>query len=914
MKLTKLFPRLGFLTYSLLGLMLCVPTMTIAATFSGFDGQSSSQTPTNNTTPSSSPIETSKVASNNGVGHSYPATSNSTWAQMRFVQTIDDPETSVSQIHVTWNGYGKQEQSVGANSIDGAALYIWNYNSGSYESLGASADTESEVTINGQKTTSLTDYIGGTSDNTITVLAVTRSKRTGNKDLELFTDYINVSATISTSTADHYNIQHSGNAVTCAVETVTLTAHQADHSIDISYLNTVNLTTSTAHGDWSIISANGTLNNGTINDGAASYTFIAEDNGSVQLGLKNTTIETLNINTSDGSISETSGSALASEDPNLTFNETGFRFLANTTASAIGTQISAKDSDTAPGNQTLELQAIRTSSTTGACEAVLVNNNSIELAYECLNPTTCSANRVVINGINIGANGSNSISNYVPVSLNFGNASDSTATFKLNYSDAGQIRLHARYNTLLGNGNPSGNFLTGNSNNFVVKPAGLCVEATETNSDCLAGNVSCNPPFKKAGEIFNLRITAVGWQSSGESHSDFCSGNSTTSNFQLNNIALFSNLVAPSPGTNANLGVTSFNMTAANSGAYNIANQSVSEVGVFTLSATPPSYLGETIDASNSANIGRFYPDRFEVNTASITEACSTGSFSYLGQDFTALYTLTAKNTGTGTTANYRGNFIRLDPSISPPVAAPLNTLSFGAIDNSAPLTPVLLSTRLSESSTSFTWNNDGTGILTSTLSLARLGMGSSNVDGPFTAQIGVLPTDADGVTVQLSDRDLNSDNTDPNDHVLIGSSIQHYGRLVIDNAFGPEVLGLKIPLRAEYWNSTAFVINSNDTACSGSLFTTPNFIFTDPLPAPTDSLEEADLSSKSYSPITSGSGSLTLGAPNASGPLNISLTVPDWLKFDFDGNTSDENPSAQAFFGQYRGNDRIIYWREQFQ
>jgi len=717
-------------------------------------------------------------------------------------------------------------------------------------------------------------------------------------------------STAITPVVDHLSLSHSHNAVTCAAETVTLTAHQADHSVDTSYLNTVNLTTSTNHGDWSIISGNGTLNNGTTNDGAASYSFVAADNGSVQLGLKNTAIETLNINASDGSISETGGSALASEDQNLIFNEAGFRFLANNTASTIGTQISGKDSDTAPGNQTLELQAIRTSLTTGACEAALVNNNNIELAYECLSPTTCSANRVAINGTNIGANNSGSASNYVPISLNFGNAIDSIATFKLNYPDAGQVRLHARYNIPLGNGNPSGNFLTGSSNNFVVKPAGLCVETTDTDSDCGASNETCSL-FRKAGDAFNLRITGVGWQTSGETHSDFCLGNSTTPNFQLNNITLTSNLVAPSPGTNATLGVTSFNMTSADNGAHNETSETISEVGVFTITATPPSYLGETIAASNSANIGRFYPDRFEVSAGAITEACNTGSFSYLGQDFTASYTLTAKNIAGNTTANYRNSFIRLAPSLSPPLTAPLNTITLRAIDSSI---PTLLSGRLSESTT-YNWHNNGTGTITSTLNLARLDTGTpgnSIVDGPFAAKIGVLSTDADGVTVQLSDRNLDTDNDSTNDHVLIGTSTQRFGRIVIDNAFGPEVLDLKMPLRAEYWNGSTFITNTDDNACPGSQFVIGDFTISDA--DGSDSLTPASLSSLTYQPLVMGAASLTLGAPNASGPLNITLNVPDWLKYDFDGNTSDDTPSAQAFFGQYRGNDRIIYWREQFE
>ncbi len=707
---------------------------------------------------------------------------------------------------------------------------------------------------------------------------------------------------------DHLSLNHSGSAFTCAAEPVDVIAHRSDHMIDTSYRQTINLSTSTNRGDWSLISGNGTLNNATANDGAASYTFVASDNGSVRLGLKNTAIETLNINVSDGSISETSGTALTSEDQNLSFNETGFRFLADNTPNAIGVQISGKDSNTGPGAQTLELQAIRTSPITGACEAALVNNNNIDLAFECLNPSSCTSSSVAINGTDIGANNNGPISTYLPVALDFGNATDTTATFKFNYPDAGQIRLHARYNIPLGNGSASGNFMTGTSNSFVVKPAGLCVEATEINSSCSSGDASCST-FKKAGEAFNLRISAVGWQTSGEIHADFCTGNSITPNFQLNGITLASNLVAPTPGTNASLGITGFNVAAADNGIHNIANQSVSEVGAFTLTATPPSYLGETIAASTSANIGRFYPDHFTVSNGLVTEACNAGGFSYLGQNFTASYLLTAKNTAGVSTTNYRDDFIRLDTSATPA----LGSIDFGAIDNSG---PTLLSGRLTPVNTSsFSWNNNGTGTITSTLNLARLDTGTpgnSIADGPFTAQIGVLPTDEDLVTVSVSDRNLDTNNSAPNDHVLVGSSTQRFGRIVLDNAFGPEVLDLKVPLRAEYWDGLAFITNTIDSACPGSQFVVSDFTISDA--DGTDSLTPANLPSVTYQPLVMGTASLTLGAPNKSGPLNINLNVPDWLKYDFDGNASDDTPTAQAFFGQYRGNDRIIYWREQFE
>jgi hypothetical protein len=43
-----------------------------------------------------------------------------------------------------------------------------------------------------------------------------------------------------------------------------------------------------------------------------------------------------------------------------------------------------------------------------------------------------------------------------------------------------------------------------------------------------------------------------------------------------------------------------------------------------------------------------------------------------------------------------------------------------------------------------------------------------------------------------------------------------------------------------------------------------------------------------------------------------VTSTVPAWLRYDWDNTTpGDENPSARASFGIYKGNPRHIYMRE---
>ena len=61
----------------------------------------------------------------------------------------------------------------------------------------------------------------------------------------------------------------------------------------------------------------------------------------------------------------------------------------------------------------------------------------------------------------------------------------------------------------------------------------------------------------------------------------------------------------------------------------------------------------------------------------------------------------------------------------------------------------------------------------------------------------------------------------------------------------------------------------------------------------------------------------LFFSSPTKQGVLDFEYQMPAWLQFDWrneDGKNDgpfDANPSATLSFGLYRGNDRIISWRE---
>ena len=117
--------------------------------------------------------------------------------------------------------------------------------------------------------------------------------------------------------------------------------------------------------------------------------------------------------------------------------------------------------------------------------------------------------------------------------------SNGVADYTVNYPDAGQMQLHFKFDQDPYDGVPF-NAMLHDSNLFTVVPAGLRIFSDDADADCVSGDGSCTK-FKKAGEIFNLKINA------------YCeSGNpagAVTPNFQLNNIDLSHSLISPSGGT-----------------------------------------------------------------------------------------------------------------------------------------------------------------------------------------------------------------------------------------------------------------------------------------------------------------------------------------------------------------------------
>jgi MSHA biogenesis protein MshQ len=618
---------------------------------------------------------------------------------------------------------------------------------------------------------------------------------------------------------------------------------------------------------------------------------------------------------------EASGTALAGDDPPLDFRDTGFRFYADGVANSIGTQIAGKESNIAPDSQLLTLRAVQTNTDTMACEARLTGPQTIDMAFECITPTTCQTNNgVQISGIAIADNPLGGVASYIPVTLDFG--ATGTAAFTLNYADVGQISLHAEKDIAALAPDPPIT-LTGSSNPFTVRPFALLVTATGN-----PGTVDANGAiFTKAGADFSATVTAVAWQAVDDldnngmadghddgdptTHADL-SDNTVTPNFgreaSPEAVTLTALLDQPVGGHDPGLAGATQLTAFANGAATTLVRYD--EVGIIELAAAVDDgdYLaiGPAATAAitgKSGYVGRFPPHNFLVTISPapplFTDACVAGNYSYLGETFPfatpPTITITAVS-GAPTptiTQNYDcGGFWKF--------TTPLD-LAYSYTDSSGhglALTPAAGTVNPLMADTT-----DCTGFvqltLLDTLSYAR--PATTSPLAPFAASVD-LTVNQD----QFRDSDLVCFDTGGgcqgfSQTAITGTTLRH-GLVQVFNSFGPETMDItNSPFAAQYYDGTSWVTNSEDDCSTALLFcSTPVADRVPPLSIQPD-------------PLSGGQGTLTVTTAGISGEtVDVCLTAPAWLS---ETDCTAPGPTCGTFtFGIYRGNDRIINWREVIQ
>jgi len=680
----------------------------------------------------------------------------------------------------------------------------------------------------------------------------------------------------------YFTISHDNSGIHCAAEPITVTARNADGSIATGYTGTIVLDTQSNDGTWSKAITTG-FSDATANDGLASYTFAASDNG--EAGFYLDYIEgdpNIDIDVYDGAIRDNDS------EGNMVFAESGFTITRSVLSNPPPITIDyVMNNQIAGADFELHVAAYGTTATDTACGVIesYTGAKSISLTTARINPST-GVQEVTGSG-----------------DVDFTNGQ---AVITGDYQDVGKISV-----------NVSDGTINGSSSDFIVKPDRFLVEV----DSAVISTDESGDVFLAAGSNFTVTVTAQGFD--GITAFTTPSYGNEEAPLVAESIAVSHLLVAPADGSAGILDNVDFSKTGA--GIFS-GDFTWNEVGIIDLTAAvaDSDYLGAGDVVNTFSNLGRFIPAYFELVGATVTAAnTSIANFTYLGQPVVLDYSLAARSalSPVTTTQNYQGEFAKLDmDSVSNALTGVGpdpgdQDVAYGVVDT---ITLASYNTRLSAvgPGVSTTWNAGAVNVIDLPLVIHR-GM---STEGPVeNIKVGLLLEDSDGVKFPVLDLDSNAAGGAAVDSKFLaplpGKLL--YGRASIPPAYGPEIsLGsyLNIPFFIQYFDGSSFKVNQNDSSTAYGLWTA--------------SCTDADLSDGllcAEAPVVIPMASVVGGAantfspiviarpgPDNGGSLDITIAVDNWLKFDWDETSAgDEDPSSLVTFGIYRGHDRIVYIRE---
>ena len=472
------------------------------------------------------------------------------------------------------------------------------------------------------------------------------------------------------------------------------------------------------------------------------------------------------------------------------------------------------------------------------------------------------------------------------------------------------------------------------SDNFAVKPAALSAIASHADwqtaglTTTIANSGATGGEVHKAGRPFSLRVTG------------YNASNVITGNYAGSPTAT-SSCVLPASGCVA--GTLSAGSFSASGGTATSSTASYSEVGAISATFTDTGYA--SVDSADTAascagyyvcaspiNIGRFVPDHYDVATLQTPQfqtfgsTCGSRSFTYVGQDF-GFATLprarvTAKNFAGGSTTNYTGALWRLNPNGGFASSWRCYKSDGSACGNISLSAAGFSASNLVDNgngSADFTWPSNFMIPNGVNYQFQR----TAPPTAPFNAQIGlgilVMDRTETGNCGLASCTILDSQTANVltwGSNIAFDAGNQFYqGRLRLANASGSELRFLPMPLSAQFWNGQGFVTNTADNC---SALTAPSLTFYSQ--TANNQLTSGETTASVNATLVAGSGNLRLSAPGAGnfGYLDVTVTAPAWLQYNWDGvdqlsdgNLFDDNPHARAAFGKRRGSDHVIIRRE---
>ncbi|MFC3851947.1 DUF6701 domain-containing protein [Salinispirillum marinum] len=686
---------------------------------------------------------------------------------------------------------------------------------------------------------------------------------------------------------------YNGSALTCQASNVTVRAC-ADAACTELYTDpvTVNVTPAGWTGGTSIALTNGT----------ATVGFQRTTEGEVNLGVSGVTPAITGF-TAPRCVNSGSVDASCTID----FADTGFVFdvpdvLANRPATGI------------------TVAAVNTDDETQECVPAFANvTRTLNFWSDYVSPNATGRPvswPVSVNSTDVGLTSGTATA--LPLSFN----ASGVAEISVQYADAGSMQLNARYTGSVANGDDGLVMLS--SDPFVSRPVGITLEAA--NGCGAIEDVSCNNTVV-AGADYTLTATARAWQVDGDTD---LSDNPVTPNFQLSNIALSHQLVAPSGGQLGTLGRTTYNHVPAANGVTTIADQSVSEVGIFEFSAALPNYFGAAVEhaTATTGNSARFIPASIDYDVQAVALAAhpyfiGARDFVYQGQNFGLnlpstsapgpAVIVTARNLSGQRTVNYFGSFFRSPNNVA-------TTVEHDAVNMDTEQTRVLQSggTVLGHMNTGFDAGKNYSGWLVFNFPYPQWRYERSGTPDELTAN--EAPQEIRGIwtipQASLEDPEActgsNCADSATLTQALSGPQLV-YGRLRLRDVSGPVQVPLDMPVQYEVWDGTRFSLYAAETGGDQTPLHVSNFTRT--IVPGVGNLLEND-ASLSWNSAVAGEGSirLTVSAVAQAAGRNEGVYrataqgIPAHLRFDWNADGTAEPPSATASFGFYTGRAPLLF------
>ncbi|MBV8200937.1 MAG: hypothetical protein JOZ15_09980, partial [Acidobacteria bacterium] len=440
--------------------------------------------------------------------------------------------------------------------------------------------------------------------------------------------------------------------------------------------------------------------------------------------------------------------------------------------------------------------------------------------------------------------------------------------------------------------------------NFSVRPTSLTVTSS-ANADATGTSVSATPTVK-AGSTFTLTVTAV----AGYNGTPAVAAGTLTANPSIAG-ALGGSFGAANPAS----GVATGSFTYTEAGYFSVNTNGVVDTSYTAVDQASgdctPNYSNALVNgqygcyfgnSTASAYFGRFIPNHFAVTAGAVTPAC--GSFTYYDQDgFVTTFTLTAQNASNTTTQNYTSAFAKLGLATWAGYRFTGDTATPSA----------------SATAPTGTWATGVAGVTAKHQVQARP---TASPAAPVSLTVSAQPVDSDGVTTAT-----------PLAVMSAGTPLR-FGVLSLGSAYGSDLLPLRLPVTAMYWNGTGMIPNTAD-ACTGAALANASIAVGNRVQKPgttgtfSAALQATPTLASSWS---QGAGSIWLTAPSTAGTiqvaLNLGATAADdscigwsvnstgaglpWLRGKWGGPSYSLDPSSLASFGTAA--TPFVFMREKYQ